>query len=265
MLNQRRLQAGLPVGDFGREFRFHRKIGSTNDEAARLARGGAPEGALVVAEEQTAGRGRAGHRWSTPPGTALAMSVVLRPVSPAAVTGGGLMAVGALAVADALEAEGARPQIKWPNDVLAEGRKLAGVLVEASWVGADIDFAICGIGVNVRRGAVPPERDIDYPATCVEAVLGRSVDREDLLIAILSGLDRWYHRLGSPELLQAWEQRLAFADDEVTVRSGEGTEIRGRVRGLAQDGRLRLETAEGAIVLVGADGSYLRPVRPISH
>ncbi len=259
MLNQSRIRAGLPIGKFGGEFHFHRTLGSTNDEALRLARHGSPEGTLVVAEEQKAGRGRAGRRWLTPSGAALALSVVLRP-APEAVTGGGLMTLGSLAVAEALETEGLRPQVKWPNDVLVGGRKLAGVLVEASWTEPTLDFAVCGIGVNVRPASVPPQQ-VDYPATCVEAVLGRRVDREKLLLDILLALDRWYGRMGSQEMLRTVEERLAFATERVAIRAFGNQEITGRVLGLAPDGRLRLETNGGEVILIGAEGSHLRLLR----
>lgn len=259
MLNRHRIRAALPIGRFGGGFHFHRTIGSTNDEAVDLARRGAPEGTLVIADEQTTGRGRSGRRWFTPAGAALALSVVLRP-GPEWVTGGGLMALGSLALAEALERDGLRPQIKWPNDVLVGGRKLAGVLVEAAWTGRHLDFAVCGIGVNVRPASVPPDQEVDYPATCVEAARGQRVDREDLLLAILTALDRWYSKMGSQEALQALEERLAFVDERVAIRTGSGQEMIGRVLGLAADGRLRLEAADGEVILIGAEGSHLRPL-----
>lgn len=259
MLNRCRIQAGLPVGKFGQVFEFHRRLGSTNDEAARLARRGAPEGTLIVAEEQTSGRGRGGRRWLTPPDTALALSVVLRPALDP-VTAAGLMTLGALAVTDALEAQGLEPEIKWPNDVLLGGRKVAGVLVEASWSGPALEFAICGIGINVRPASVPRDQEVDYPATCVEAALGRRVDRERLLLAVLAGLDRWYPRLGTEAMLQAVQSRLALAGHQVALRTTGDQEITGRVLGVCADGRLRLEITNGQVILVGAEGSHLRPL-----
>ncbi len=259
MLNRSRIEAGLPVGKFGQVFAFHRKLGSTNDEAARLARGGAPEGTLVVAEEQTSGRGRGGRRWLTPAGAALALSVVLRP-HPDAATGAGLMTLGSLAVAEALAGEGLEAEIKWPNDVLLGGRKVAGVLVEASWSGPALEFAVCGIGLNVRPASVPRDQDIDYPATCVEAALGRRVDRESLLLAVLAGLERWDPQLGTEAWLQAVQSRLALAGSQVAIRTTGDQEITGRVLGVCADGRLRLEGTDGRVILVGPEGSHLRPL-----
>ncbi len=261
MLSIDRLRSQLPVRGMGRELELHLAIGSTNDRAAELAHQGAPEGTLVVAEEQTAGRGRAGTRWSTPPGSALALSLVLRPKGLVPQAVGRMSAVGALAVVEALEAQGAAAQIKWPNDVLIGGRKTAGVLVEGFWEGAKLEYMVVGIGVNVRPASVPPDGQAAYPATCVEAVVGRSVDRQDLLLSVVDGVGRWYPRVGTPELLMAWERRLAFMDQEVSVFDAQqGLEIRGIVQGLAEDGRLRLKTETGSEVQIGVEATHLRPI-----
>lgn len=252
------LRRRLPVGGLGEPLEFHHQVGSTNDRAHALAAQGAPHGALVVAEEQTAGRGRAGRRWYTPPGAALALSLVLRPPALKPTQAAALPALGALAVAEALEAAGVRAEIKWPNDVLLAGRKVAGVLAEAVWEGAGLAYAVLGIGVNVRPQAVPPEDRLDFPATCVEAVVGQPVERAGLLVAVVAGVARWLPRLGEADLRQAWEARLAFRGQEVAVTGALGS-LRGRVVGLADDGRLRLET-EGGPVLVGFGEVHLRPI-----
>ncbi len=259
MLSEETLRARLPDRGLGAELLFYRTIGSTNDEAAARARQGASEGLVVVAEEQTAGRGRSGHTWFTPPGSALALSVLLRPRALAAQAIGGLSALGALAVVEALVVQGAAARIKWPNDVLLGGRKVAGILVEAAWRGQELEHAVVGIGVNVRPASVPEEAE--FPATSVEAELGRSVDRAGLLVAILEGLGRWYPRLGSEALLQAWEDRLAFRGQEVLLVDDAGKDkVRGVVDGLLADGRLKLRTPSGDPLLASPEGCHLRPV-----
>jgi BirA family biotin operon repressor/biotin-[acetyl-CoA-carboxylase] ligase len=240
-------------------FHFYPTIGSTNEEAMALARQGAPDGTVVVAEEQTAGRGRAGRSWFTPPGSAIALSIVLRlrSITPEAV--GGLSAVGALAVAEALEDLGAAALIKWPNDVLLGGRKVAGVLVEGSWSGPDLEYVVIGIGVNTGPASVPAQPG--YPATCVETMVGRTVDRHDLVARILDRLGRWLPLLGSADLVDAWERRLAFRGRDVSVVDETGREeMRGAVEGLLADGRLRLRTGEGALRVARPEGAHLRPV-----
>jgi BirA family biotin operon repressor/biotin-[acetyl-CoA-carboxylase] ligase len=243
------------------ELHFHRTLGSTNDEAAALARQGAPEWMLVVADEQTSGRGRGGRSWLTPPGSAIALTILLRPpaLPPEAVTG--WSAVGALAVADALEAQGADARIKWPNDVLLDGKKVAGVLAEGSWSGEALEYVVVGVGVNVTPASVLKEVRLDYPTTYAEAAVGHSIDRHALLADIVAGMRRWYPRVGSEELVAAWERRLAFRGREVWITDEVGSNAhRGTVEGLLPDGRLVLRTGQGPALLLRPEGRHLRPV-----
>jgi biotin-[acetyl-CoA-carboxylase] ligase BirA-like protein len=143
--------AELPLAGF----RFFSSIGSTNDEALAWAREGAPDLSLVAADEQTAGRGRSGRKWFTPPGSALAFSLILRPTAaertfPARITG-----LSGLALVDVCRKFRCSAQIKWPNDVLINGRKAAGILTEASWTGPDVDAFILGVGINVGTASLP--------------------------------------------------------------------------------------------------------------
>ncbi|MBI3739624.1 MAG: biotin--[acetyl-CoA-carboxylase] ligase, partial [Chloroflexi bacterium] len=152
-MNQRELQkalSSLPLGGL----RYFESIGSTNDEALAWATEGARDLSLVVADEQTAGRGRSGRKWLTPPGSALAFSLILRPTEaertrPARTTG-----LSALALSDSLRTRGLAAQIKWPNDVLISGKKVAGILVESVWTGDALDASILGMGVNVLAASV---------------------------------------------------------------------------------------------------------------
>ncbi len=261
VLNEEELRSALSRRGRGAELHFHRTLGSTNDEAAALARRGAPEWTLVVADEQTSGRGRGGRAWLTPPGSAIALTILLRPpaLPPEAVTG--WSALGALAVTEALEAHGADAQIKWPNDVLLAGKKVAGVLAEGSWSGEALEYVVVGVGVNVTPASVPKEAGLDYPATYVEAAVGHSIDRSALLADILAGVRRWYPRVGSEGLVEAWERRLAFRGCEVWITDEGGSNAhRGTVEGLLPDGRLILRTGPGPSLLLRPEGSHLRPV-----
>jgi BirA family transcriptional regulator, biotin operon repressor / biotin---[acetyl-CoA-carboxylase] ligase len=259
MFTEGELRQRLPVGGLGLPLYLLPSVGSTNDVALGLAEGGAPEGALVVAEAQTRGRGRSGASWQTHPGTALALSLVLRPPQARLATAWGITVAGALAVAEALETEGAQPAIKWPNDVLLGGRKVAGVLVDAGWEGARLLYAVLGIGVNVLAGSAPPDEGLDFPATCLEAQLGRPVDRATLLLATLESLTRWYARLGTSALSEAWWQRMAFRDRWVSVWDGR-TEVQGRLDGLDVNGGVILIQDGGERVTVGAGAGRLRPI-----
>ena len=167
--------AGLSVG----EVRYFERLGSTNDEAATWAEQGAADMALVVADEQTAGRGRSGRTWITPPSAGLAFSLVLRPsgVERSEHILPRLTGLGALAVTEALHKVYRLPaQIKWPNDVLIYNRKVAGVLVEAHWFGEELSAMILGIGINVAAASlsevIQRESPLRFPATSVENALG---------------------------------------------------------------------------------------------
>ena len=259
MLDPFELEKRLPVGRMGVEVHMHSTIGSTNDRAAELAREGAPEGALVLADEQTAGRGRLGRKWRTPRGSGIAMSLVMRPTQTEAAALGAMGLVGALATIDALKGMKLEPRLKWPNDVLLEGKKVAGVLTEASWTGSALDYIVLGIGVNVKPVPLEGEADFDYPSTSVEDSVGETVDRGPLIFSIVAGVDEWYDRLQSGEAHPAWEERLAYKSEWVTLTNGE-QELTGRPIGLTPSGGLRLETAGGEELVLEAGSFRLRPM-----
>lgn len=230
------------------------QLGSTNDEAKTLADAGAPEGLLVLAETQTAGRGRQGRRWLTPPGTALAFSLVLRPALPAAQAARLVMLAG-VAVAEAVEhTAGVHAQLKWPNDVLLNGRKVAGILVESALREADLEYAILGIGLNVSWA---PE-GMDFPATSVEAEAGRPVDRTALLRAILERLEAGYPGLAGEAVWQAYHPRLAWLGQPTEVRL-EGETLIGQAEAVTADGQLVFRLTSGEVRHLLAGNLHLRP------
>ena len=255
MENGEELRAWIAVGAFGRELYFYPSIDSTNTRAAELAAAGAPEGTLVTAGHQRRGRGRHGADWQTPPESAVAMSLVLRPnvAHPLRWTG-----LGALAVAEALEPSGIPARIKWPNDVLLAGRKVAGVLAEAAWEGGRPAHLILGIGINVLRGSVP-KGALAFPATSIEEHLGHSVSRPELIAAVLASLEKWYRLLDSDGFLQAWETRLAYRGRRVRVDLGDHT-LEGVLQGLAAEGQARLQLDDGSEVACSGEARWLRPV-----
>lgn len=258
MIDEERMQSMLPVRGLGQPFHFFETIGSTNDFAKELAKGDAPHGTLVVADEQTAGRGRGERRWLTPKGSALALSLILRPERSMHQRIGVVGCMAALAVQEGMLKEGIEAEIKWPNDVLIGGRKAAGVLVEAAWQGADLASLVVGIGVNVGPASVPSEEQLDYPAICMETVLGKDVDRVVLLLGVLESMAQWWPRLGSKKLVEHINSRLAFRGHEVELVGGEEI-LRGILKRVKPDGRLRLKTESGEIN-VGAGGMRLHPL-----
>ena len=241
------------------ELRYFETIGSTNDEALAWAAQGAPDLSLVVADEQTSGRGRTGRKWFTPPKTALAFSLILRPGAAERAHPVRTAGLGALALTESLRAIGLRPQIKWPNDILLNGRKAAGILVESVWTGDTLNASILGMGVNVLAASVPPADQITYPATSIENESGQAVERTRLLSEILAALIRWRSHLGAGEFMQAWEEALAFRGERVQVWAGNDEPLTGSVLGLGEDGSLRLRDEHGNLVTVQFGEIHLRP------
>lgn len=244
---------GLPLG----LVQYYDSLASTNDEAQRLAGEGCPNLTLVLADQQTAGRGRQGRTWITRPGASLAFSLVLLPpftLQPNAVTH--LTALGALAVTGAIEeALGLQAEIKWPNDVIINGRKTAGVLVEAAWSGSLITSIVLGVGVNVTAGSIPDlsVEDAHFPPTAVEVEFNQSVDRLALLRKIVEKILFWLPETGSPAFLGAWERLLAFRGQWVRVSLlgfSTAVEYDGQIVGLAHDGSLLLKTPDGEVIPV---------------
>jgi len=246
---------GLPVPSIY----YYASIGSTNDFARSLAENDTPDGTLVVADEQTEGRGRFNRRWETPPGSALAFSLVLHPGLAEMPRLGLFSGWCGLAVCSVLRrVYGLDAQIKWPNDVLVERRKVCGILVEAHWLGSRLQGVIAGIGVNVSPPSVPPPDHVIFPAACVEQFLGRPVERERLLAEILNTLIDLRPSLGSPQFLDSWEEWLAFKGEWVKVEQ-PGESLTGQVVGIAGFGGLRLRVEDGREVEVAVGDVRLRP------
>ena len=151
MFDRSRLEAGLPIVGLGKPLHLFSTIDSTNARALELGQAGAPHGTLVVADEQTSGRGRAGRRWLTPPRSAIALSLLLRWDPPVDGVSGALSGFGALSVAEAAEGLGAQVEIKWPNDVLIGRAKVAGLLSETRSFEGQAEFVVVGIGINVNQ------------------------------------------------------------------------------------------------------------------
>ncbi len=248
-MDERTLQAALrelPLGGL----RYFPSIGSTNDEALGWATGGAADLSLVIADEQTAGRGRAGRKWFTPPESALAFSLILRPTETERPHLTRTVGLAALALSDSLRTRSLDAQIKWPNDILIEGRKAAGILVESVWNGEDADCTVIGMGLNVSEKSIPPQEELNFPAVSLEEILSGLPDREQLLHDILAAFIDWRPRLGSAEFLAAWESRLAFRGRQIQVRTGDDSTINGELLDLESDGSLRVREKSGNVTAV---------------
>ena len=252
----RRVLSKLPLGGI----RYFDSIGSTNNEALAWATSGARDLSVVIADEQTAGRGRLDRKWFTPKGTALAFSLILRPLSEEKPYLTRIVGLAALAVADSLRTRGLVSQIKWPNDVLLNGRKVAGILVESVWSGEEVDCLVIGIGLNVLRGAVPSPELLLFPATSLEQSLGPAVEREEVLHDILAGIIAIRPHLSSASFIASWEKALAFRGEQVQVEQGDGSLITGKLLGLELDGGLRVSQEPNTPMAVRFGDVRLRPL-----
>ncbi len=250
--------AGLPF----EKSAYFDSVGSTNDVVAEWARNGARGLCLAGADEQTRGRGRGGRRWFTPAGSAVAFSLLLNLATrfvPAYV--GRVSGLGALAVCVALEETyGLSPQIKWPNDVLLAGKKVCGVLPEAHWSGEHLQALILGIGINVASNSVPLQSALNFPATCIEDVLGKQISATDLLRAVLERLLERKDGLNAPGFIAAWQERLAYKGEKVAVNGGDGESLEAELIGLTNDGGLKLQLPNGETRVFQAGEIRVRPL-----
>lgn len=241
------------AADFPDPFRLliRESAGSTNDEARALAAKGAADGLVVLALEQTAGRGRRGAAWFAPAGESLAFSIVVRPQEPKSLWPRLALATG-LAVAEAAESFGVPAGIKWPNDVWISGRKVAGILVEAG-----PDFVIVGIGLNVNTTCFP--QAVAEIATSLQLESGRPLPRQAVLAALIRrfAVRRSQIDSGFGTLLDGVRQRCVLTGREVSLSTPQGPRI-GTVEGIAPGGGLLLRSGGTLETLIQAD-----EVRPL--
>lgn len=233
-------------------WQYHPVAGSTNDLALAWAQAGAEDGSLVLADAQTAGRGRGGRLWVTRPGAALAMSLVFRPTPQEAACLTRFTPLAALGLVRALAKWNLTAQIKWPNDVLLGGLKVAGVLVEAVWQDDRLDALVVGMGVNISADAVPPISQVRYPATAIETALGQEVDRWAVLAEILHGMKYYRTILAGDRFMAEWNDHLAFRGEQTLFRFPDGGVRLAELVGVGPDGRLALRTAENEILFAVA-------------
>nr|WP_288302574.1 biotin--[acetyl-CoA-carboxylase] ligase [uncultured Anaerotignum sp.] len=223
MYNKRELEQGLKTKTMGQTIYFYEETDTTNNRARELALEGAPEGTLVVAEKQTAGRGRRGKVWESPLGTGIWMSLVLRPqIAPAEASV--LTLLCGLATAEAIEAEtGLSAGIKWPNDILINGKKAVGILTEMDCEMSEVHFVIPGIGINVNTASFPPE--IAEIATSLYLECGKTVSRRRLVHRVLERLEEHYEtflRTGSfAAMLEDYRKHCITLGKEVHVLGRE--------------------------------------------
>ena len=258
-MNQIQIKKSLAKLALG-EIKYFDSIGSTNDEALAWAAADVPDLSLIIADEQTAGRGRLDRKWFTPRETALAFSLVLRPTGEEKPFLSRVVGLAALAVAKTLQKLGLAAQIKWPNDVLIAGRKVCGILIESVWSGEDIDCVVIGIGVNVLQGSVPPGESLLFPSTSLQDALGYPPERLEVLHDILAAFIEIRQRITSDEFIRDWKNLLAFRGELVQVEATAAPATVGLVTGLEPDGSLQLKNEHGETITVRFGDVRLRPL-----
>jgi BirA family biotin operon repressor/biotin-[acetyl-CoA-carboxylase] ligase len=250
ILGETELRERLRPGLIGQRLVCLSNTASTNSIAFQLAEAGAEEGTVVIADSQSNGKGRLGRIWSSPPGINLYCSIILRPaVKPYQAPQ--LTFLSAVAVARAIEQSSAlKPEIKWPNDVLLNGRKLAGLLNEMSAETDGINFVILGIGVNLNMTEVHFPTDLRTPATSLLLEHGRPVNRVQFTALMLHELDRLYAGFlscGFDPVREEWQKRCNAAGRVVVVTDGGTETVQGMFNGIDSDGALLVRMADGRI------------------
>ncbi len=249
------IRQGLKTKLIGQSIIHYDTISSTMDAAKQAIQDGAGEGTVVVADHQTAGRGRLDREWLSSPGGSILISIILYPELEMLHR---LTMAACLAVARSIEAvTGLQPAIKWPNDVLLEGRKVSGILSESDVSGEAVSYAIVGIALNVNLDTekIPEISDI---ATSLKQVLGREVSRHQLLVSLLREFEDLYLKLRNGEPIQReWLQRLETLGKNVSVRCGDDVQD-GYAESVDEEGNLIIRRPDGNLITFAAGDVTLR-------
>lgn len=253
-LSPQKITDGLNTNLIGRRVLHYPSLPSTQQTARKEAGRGAPEGIVIIADEQTAGHGRLGRAWLSPPGS-VSVSVLLHPDIAGLPY---LIMIASLAAARGIEAEtGLEARLKWPNDVLVNGRKVSGIIIETSLKGKAVDYAVMGIGININVD-MSAFAEIAATATSLSAELGASVSRLGVVRRLLVELDGLY-KAPRPAVYEEWRSRLDTLGRQVCVTSGDDTQY-GRAESVAADGSLLLRRDDGRLTTVLAGDVSLRNV-----
>jgi len=242
--------AGVDRGVFGLSLVYQSQVGSTNDYLHSLASQGAPEGTVVIADEQTEGRGRLGRAWVAPPNTSLLFTTLFRP-SLHPEYAHQLVMVAGLAIAEACEEmTGVTVDVKWPNDLQIGGKKFVGILLESSVMADQIEWLIVGTGINVNHRFEPAD-PLAETATSLRVACGQTIDRASLFALILRNYYHWHSRLGEDQLISAWRLRCITLGRRVSVQSQTGL-VTGLAHNIGSSGVLHIKDDSGNVHFIHA-------------
>ncbi len=253
-LNQEKLKQSLDGKFIGHQLHYYDEIGSTNDEAFRLGLAGVPEGTVLIANSQSAGKGRMQRVWHSPAGSNIYTSIILRPeITPARTPQISILA--GVAIAEVLESYCPdRIKLKWPNDVLIDGKKVCGILSQVKTVASAVDFIVLGIGINVNISYNEFLKEICNLATSLAIETGREISRQELIIRLYENLAKWYKQLlqnGFNPIKERWLSLSPMIGEMVQVKFQEEA-VSGKAIGLDDDGSLILLTADNKEIKVSA-------------
>jgi len=243
-------------------FKYFESVGSTNQIAVEWLEESAPDGAIVFADHQSSGRGRFNRLWVTQPKSAIALSIILHPTWQEQQKISFFSPLAAVALTNVLEKElHINAEIKWPNDVLIQKKKTSGILTESIWKAEQLLGIVVGIGINVFSSSLPPEMELNFPATYLQAHTPLSINRYDLLASYINTFQFWRPKMLSPEFLNYWTNRLAFRGEKVYIKQKDGNiQLSGTLLGITEKGDLEILSEDNQIHSITAGDVHLRPV-----
>jgi BirA family biotin operon repressor/biotin-[acetyl-CoA-carboxylase] ligase len=256
MIDANDIEQTLTTKFIGRRVKVFESVDSTNSAAKRLADAGAPEGTVVIAHRQTAGKGRLNRQWHGEPGKGLLLSVILQPRDRELAQI--VTFITAISVAKAVETNtGLEVECKWPNDLLLNGKKFCGILLESDWRKSNLNFLIAGIGLNVNEQTFPAE--LEGKATSLRLECGREIERPQLLRDILEGFEREYSNArsqGGTRTFDEWAKRCRMLGKSVSINQS-GKILTGKAVRLGSDGALILESQNGETRVFAGDATVV--------
>lgn len=227
-------------------YRYLPTTTSTNNEALAWVQQGASDCSVIIADAQTQGRGRLERRWLTTPSASLAFSLILKPTPQELPHITRFTALAALALVEVLSSQfSLSSQVKWPNDVLIQDKKVAGILVENHWQADDLQAVVIGMGVNIAPASVPAPSDLRHPAACLEHFTPAPVDRFQLLADLLQALITLREQIGTDHFLQKWNDALAYRGQRITVHAPSKPARTVTLLGIVPDGALSVLSPDG--------------------
>lgn len=246
----------LPISDY----KAFDEVGSTNDVAMEWVRNGAEDRSLVIANRQTSGRGRMGRAWQTTADASLAFSYILKPTPREMPYLSFFSPLGALAVCEVILSYDLQAEIKWPNDVLLNRKKVSGILSEVVWEDDVIVGIVLGIGVNIATESIPDAESVLFPASSVAEETGKQIDRMQFLADTLGQLDSWRLSINTRTFFDEWNRCLAFKGEIVEIQPVAGVPIMGTLVGINPFGAVLIQNSAGEVQSFLAGDVHLRPV-----